>query len=136
MTDETSANERAAIGRQMLIRAAALVLLTIIAYLPIIYLRAGFIWDDDSYVINNMNLRSLAGLRDIWFKIGATPQYYPLVHTTFWIEYHLWGLNPLGYHIVNILLHAAGALALWMVLRRLRIPGVGCWLAESRREFV
>ena len=51
------------------------------------------------------------GLRQIWFKIGSEPQYYPLTHTTFWIEYHLWQLSPLGYHIDNLILHAASAIS-------------------------
>src|SRR5262245_23858300 len=90
------------------------VALVVVAYLPV--LRGGFIWDDDAYVTENLTLRSLDGLRRIWFEIGAVPQYYPLVHTTFWIEYHLWGLNAFGYHLVNVLLHATAALLLWQVL--------------------
>ena len=101
--------------------------ITLIAYLPAWH--AGFIWDDDDYVINNTTLRSLDGLRQIWFVIDALPQYYPLVHTTFWLEYHLWGLNPLGYHLVNIGLHATGAVLLWRVLKRLQLPGA--WLAAA-----
>ena len=98
-----------------------LVLATFLAYQPVWH--AGFIWDDDYYVTNNLTLRSLDGLRQIWFNLAATPQYYPLVHTSFWLEYHLWGLNPLGYHIANVLLHSLAAILLWRVLVRLQLPG-------------
>jgi len=102
-----------------------IIFLVLLAYLP--SLRAGFIWDDDYYVTQNPTLHDLGGLCRIWFQIGAVPQYYPMVHTSFWLEYHLWNLNPLGYHLVNVLLHATAALLLWQVLRRLQVPGA--WLA-------
>ena len=102
-----------------------ILLLVILAYLPA--LRDGFIWDDDSYVTENSTLHDLNGLRRIWFEVGAVPQYYPMVHTTFWLEYHLWGLNPAGFHLINVLLHGAAAILLWQVLRRLEIPAA--WLA-------
>lgn len=92
-------------------------------------LRCDFIWDDDDYVTKNHTLESLDGLRRIWFELGAVPQYYPLVHTTFWIERHLWGVNPLGYHAVNIALHALGTLLVWRLLVRLEVPGA--WLAAA-----
>ncbi len=98
-----------------------LVAVTFVAYTPV--LRAGFIWDDDEHVYENVCLRSAAGLWRIWSDPHALPQYYPLVHTSFWLEYHLWGLAPAGYHVVNVLLHAAGALLLWRVL--LRLPWFG-----------
>lgn len=84
--------------------------------------RNGFIWDDDFYVTENKTLRSLDGLRQIWFEPLATPQYYPLVHTTYWIEYRLWELDPAGYHAVNVVLHAASSVALWALLRKLAVP--------------
>ncbi len=107
--------------------AALIILLTVVAYLPA--LRGGFIWDDDSYVTENPTLRSLGGLEAIWLKPGATYQYYPLVFTSFWVEHHLWGLQPFGYHLVNVLLHAVNAVLLWRVLRRLEIAG--SWWAAA-----
>src|SRR5438045_8318040 len=84
--------------------AAALLALVCLAYLPVS--RAGFIWDDDSYVTQNPALRSVPGLRDIWFRPGAVPQYYPLTFTSFWLEYRAWRDWAFGYHAVNVLLHA------------------------------
>ncbi len=118
---------RANFIRSGILGCLAIALLTAIAYSPIIH--CGFIWDDDDYVTNNLMLRSLDGLIRIWTDPGATPQYYPFVHTSFWIEYQLWGLEPLGYHVVNILLHIANACLLWRVLSSLGIPGA--WLVAA-----
>ncbi len=107
--------------------AAALVGLTLLAYGPA--LGAGFVWDDDAYVTGNRTLRTLAGLWAIWTQPGATPQYYPLTFTSFWLEYQLWGPAPAGYHIVNVLLHAANATLVWRLLRRLTVPAA--WLAAA-----
>jgi tetratricopeptide (TPR) repeat protein len=107
--------------------AVILVVAVMLAYARLWW--AGFIWDDDDYLINNTCLRSLAGLGRIWFSPGSTSQYYPLTHTSFWIEYHLWGLNAPLYHFVNVLLHAANALLLWAVLHRLAVPAP--WLGAA-----
>lgn len=109
------------------LQGGIIILVTVLAYSPA--LRGGFVWDDDAYVTGNQTLRSAEGLRRIWFELGATPQYYPLVFTTFWTEYHLWCLDPFGYHLVNVVLHAIGAIILWRVLRRLSVPG--SWLAAA-----
>ena len=104
-----------------------LVAVTLVAYLPA--LRGQFVWDDDDYVVNNLLLHSLKGLSQIWFAPGTTPQYYPLSFTSFWVDYHLWKLNPLGYHLTNLLFQATNAILLWTLLRRLRVPGA--WLAAA-----
>ncbi|MDT8391019.1 MAG: tetratricopeptide repeat protein [Lentisphaeria bacterium] len=106
----------------------SLLVMTLAAYLPAMT-RGGFIWDDDAYIIYNKTLRDTQGLMDIWTDPQATPQYYPLVHTSYWLEYRFWGLNPTGYHVNNVLLHALAALLLWRVLKRLKIPGA--WLAAA-----
>lgn len=109
------------------ILGSILVIATVIAYQQAWHI--GYIWDDDSYVTENPTLRNLHGLWRIWSEVAATPQYYPLVHSSFWLEYHLWGLNPIGYHLVNVFLHALAAVLLWRVLVKLQIPGA--WLAAA-----
>src|SRR5439155_17734854 len=71
----------------------------------------------------NAALTSLAGLRQIWVTPKALPQYYPAVFSTFWIERHLWGTGPFGYHATNVALHALNAILVWMVLERLPVRG-------------
>src|SRR5262245_23738239 len=99
-------------------------LLVLVAYLPA--LRAGYLWDDDYYVVHNSNLVRPDGMRRIWFEPQRTVQYYPLVHTVLRAEYRLWHLHPFGYHLVNVLLHALNSILLWRILRHLAVPGA--WL--------
>jgi tetratricopeptide (TPR) repeat protein len=110
-----------------LLAAAAIVAATAVAYVPA--MRGAFVWDDDQHVVQSDQLGSLRGLARIWFVPGTIPQYYPLVHTTFWIESRLWGLHPFGYHLVNVLLHATVALLFCGLLRRLNVPGA--WFAGA-----
>ncbi len=104
-----------------------LLVMTGAAYYPAA--RAGFVWDDESYITHSRNERTPGDLWRIWTDPRSVPQYYPLVHTMFWVEYHLWGDRPAGYHVINIALHALGAVLLWRVLRRLKVPGA--WLAAA-----
>jgi tetratricopeptide (TPR) repeat protein len=107
-----------------LLAALLIVCCTLLAYLPA--LNGGLLWDDAAH-ITRPELRSLHGLWRIWSDLGATQQYYPLLHSAFWIEYKLWGDALLGYHLANLLLHAAAALLVMLIMRRLGLPGA--WLA-------
>jgi protein O-mannosyl-transferase len=102
--------------------AVALLLLglVLVAYRPV--WQAGFIWDDDGHV-TRPDLRPPSGLLRIWFEPGATQQYYPLLHSAFWIEHRLWGDAALGYHLANVVLHGTAAFLLFVLLRRLGVPG-------------
>jgi hypothetical protein len=100
--------------------AATLVVAVFLVYQPA--WQGGFVWDDDAHV-TRPELRTWYGLYRIWFDVGATMQYYPVVHSAFWVEHQLWGDATLGYHLVNILLHATVALIVVLILRRLEIPG-------------
>jgi tetratricopeptide (TPR) repeat protein len=86
------------------------------AYFPA--LGGKLVWDDDGHV-TKPELRSLHGLERIWFEVGATQQYYPVLHSAFWVEHRLWGDATLGYHLVNLCLHATAACLLVVALRRL-----------------
>ena len=101
-------------------KVAAIILAAVLPYLPA--LRGGFVWDDEPLITANPLLRTPSGLAEIWSG-SRTADYFPVTNTVFWIEHHLFGDKPTGYHALNILLQATNALLLWRVLRRLQIPG-------------
>ena len=105
--------------------AALLILATFLVYFPA--WRGEAVFDDDDHLIPP-ELASLDGLARIWTEFGAVSQYYPVTHSVFWLENQLWGHAMLGYHLVNILLHAAAALLFVAVLKKLALPGA--WLAR------
>lgn len=110
-------------------QAAALAAIALIPYLPA--LRGGWLWDDNC-VTEYPVLLSGEGPARIWLEPSSNPKerhYLPVVYTCFWIQHRLWGLAPAGYHLTNLLFHAATALVLWRLLARLRIPGA--WLAGA-----
>lgn len=82
----------------------------------------GVLWDDDAH-LTPAALRPVSGLWQIWFDLGATQQYYPLVHSAFWLMHRLWGDVTTGYHLVTILLHATSAFLVVVALTRLAVPG-------------
>jgi tetratricopeptide (TPR) repeat protein len=102
-----------------------IIILCLLAYLPA--LDAPFIWDDTFYLTENPMISAADGLRRFWFTTEA-PDYYPLTSTTWWLEWRLWGANPMPYRLVNILLHATAAILIWRVLSQLRIAGG--WIAS------
>ncbi|MGD0551685.1 MAG: hypothetical protein ABSB25_03430 [Sedimentisphaerales bacterium] len=124
MKRETDKTEKRLV---LLAGAIAIVAGCFTAYIPAI--ESGYIWDDDKYVTANPLLSAPDGLYRIWFSTDSPSQYFPLVYTTFRAEYQLWGLNPAGYHAVNVAIHCINALLLWVILRRLSIPGA--WLASA-----
>ena len=98
-------------------------LLTLIVLLGIsIYsqsLKAGFLWDDEMLIKDNIYIKHASNLGKIFTqKIGAGtgekyPFYRPLLLLSLMVDYHLWGLNPVGYHLETILFHVFAALCLY-----------------------
>ncbi len=104
-----------------IIKALFIVIVTFVVYIRAIH--GGFIWDDQTFIVENRFLLDLDGLWSIWFTTDLSHQYYPLASTIFWIERHIFGLNPIGYHTLNIALHSINALLVWVACRRLKLGG-------------
>lgn len=109
------------------IRNGAILLVALfIAYFPA--LTGAQVWDDAGH-ITPAKLRSLEGLYKIWFQFGASQQYYPLLHSAFWVEHRIWGDWVVGYHVITLLFHAIAAYLIVAIMRRLSLPGG--WLAAA-----
>jgi protein O-mannosyl-transferase len=105
---------------------------TLFAYAPVY--RAGFIWDDDGHVTRPA-LQGLSGLGKIWTQLGATQQYYPVLHTAFWLEHLAWGDAPGPYHVANVLAHSAAACLLALLVESLlAIEPTGAFRDASSRS--
>jgi tetratricopeptide (TPR) repeat protein len=98
---------------------AAILVASFAVYAPA--LGGDFVFDDDVHVTENPALEE-GGLRHIWLSSPENANYWPITWTSYWIERRLWGLDPVGYHVVNVLIHAAGACLIWAVLARLAVP--------------
>lgn len=107
-----------------------LAFIILIAYLPTLY--GGFVWDDENYIHGNRLLRNAEGLQKIWFDpkaIYLESHYWPLVYTSFWLEYKVWNQVPFGYRLDNLLLHILNTILIWVILRRMSVPWA--WLAAA-----
>lgn len=110
------------------IYAPILMALAIIAACVWVYwpcLQGDWLWDDDILITENANLRSWSGLWNIWFSPSQT-DYWPLTWTCLWMQWQLWGNNPLPYHLFSLALHIASALLVWRILAKLGLSA-GWW---------
>ncbi len=126
MFDSMASTSRVARASSDASRGLFLLGVTLGVYWPALF--GQYLWDDDAHVTKTA-LRNLDGLRRIWFELGATQQYYPLLHSAFWVEAQLWGDNVLGYHLVNVVLHVIAACLIVTICQRLSIKGA--WLAGA-----
>jgi tetratricopeptide (TPR) repeat protein len=103
--------------------------------------QAAYIWDDDEYLLNNEAVQHWNTLGELWVP-GNTALYVPMATSSLWVEHKIWGLGKAGadgvlrgtgYHMDNMLLHAGSAVLLFLILRRLKLPGgTGtAWLAAA-----
>ena len=122
---QSETTPRRALGARTWVRGLVLAIVVVVAYLGAV--RGEFLWDDDLHVTANPTIIGPLGLKEIWTTAAAN--YFPLVLTNFWVQHALWGLEPLGYHLVTLACHALSAVLLWRVLAQLRVRGA--WLGAA-----
>src|SRR5437899_802029 len=102
-----------------------IVLVTSAAFLPALqnqFLR----WDDHRNFLENPHYRGLGWTQLRWMWTTHLGHYIPLTWMTLGLDCLLWGMNPVGYPLTSLLLHAANAVVFFFVVRRLltrALPG-------------
>ena len=98
-------------------------LLAAISYFPA--LNAGFVWDDLIFMVDEPAIQQWSGISQIWLSPTDLDEqhYWPVVYSSFWLEHKLWGMEPTGYHAVNIFLHFVNCLLIWLLMLRLQVTG-------------
>src|SRR5436190_1492711 len=74
-------------------------------------------WDDDINFLTNPHYRGLGGEQLSWmFRTTLMGHWHPLTWITLGLDYSLWGMNPIGYHLTSLALHAANTVLLYLVV--------------------
>jgi Tfp pilus assembly protein PilF len=96
-------------------------LATALVYLPT--LRNGFVdFDDQTNLVENPFFRGLDASALRWMFTNLDGHYLPLTWLSFALDHRLWGMNPVGYHLTNALLHVANAVVVYVLgVRLLRL---------------
>ncbi|MFM8433932.1 MAG: tetratricopeptide repeat protein [Planctomycetia bacterium] len=122
--------------RERIMKAALIVLAGLWVYSPSYH--GDWLWDDDQLLTQNLTVQhrvspdpnvppdSLRTLAKLWFDPDGA-DYFPLSYTALWAQWPFFGLQSTGYHVTTILLHITGALLLWALLAKMRVPGA--WLS-------
>ncbi|MEI7481534.1 MAG: tetratricopeptide repeat protein [Elusimicrobiota bacterium] len=106
--------------RVSVIAPLAIALVTFLVFSGV--LRNEFVnWDDDLNFLNNFHYRGLGPAQIHWMFTNLLGHYIPLTWLTLGLDYVLWGMNPAGYHLTNLLLHCANAMVFYFVGRRLLV---------------
>jgi Flp pilus assembly protein TadD len=107
-------------GRIRTTIAIVLAAVTVLVYLPVLH--NGFVnYDDPDYILNNPHVRAgLTWSGMVWaFQSSVASNWHPLTWISHMIDSGLFGVNPAGHHLVNVLLHTANAVLLFLLLSRL-----------------
>src|SRR3990170_2381778 len=81
-----------------------------------------FVYDDSVTIVKNNLIKNWKNFHTLfsfnYFILSGEMSYRPVVTLTYFIDYSLWGLNPTGFHLTNLLLQAANTLLFYLFLKR------------------
>jgi tetratricopeptide (TPR) repeat protein len=108
-----------------ILQVLVIVAATLWIYWPALH--GDWLWDDDLAITGNSITQSPTGLSIIWFEPGRQLDYYPVKSSVQWLQWRLWGMDTLGYHLTNIFLHTLSAFLVWRLLGKfhLRLAWLG-----------
>jgi protein O-mannosyl-transferase len=115
---------------------ALVFLLTLVCFLPAV--SGAFLnWDDNVNFQDNPSFRGGSSLDRWWAAVTSTlfGHYIPLTRLSWSLNHAVGGMNPWGYHLVNVLLHAGNAALAYLVMRRLLAAARGRGGGEGRPPF-
>lgn len=108
-------------GQKTFILSSALLtaVITFLVYIP--SLQNDFVnWDDDEYILEELNIRSIdLNLLKKIFTTVFLSNWHPLTTFSYALDYSVWGLNPWGYHLINIVFHALNTFLVFILAVRL-----------------
>jgi len=105
--------------KRLLLRALLIVAAGFWVFSPALH--GDWLMDDDLYLTQNPLLNDPARLWKIWFAPGSLTEYYPIEASAQAVQWHLWHMNTLGYHLTNLILHILGALLVWRLLAKFKL---------------
>lgn len=94
-----------------------------------------FIWDEEEIIVKNPIIKEWRYLPFLFktdiFGVQIKPGgfYRPLYIFSFMLDYHIWGLNSVGYHLFSVLVHILNALLLYILILKLCLERKVAWLA-------
>jgi tetratricopeptide (TPR) repeat protein len=115
-----------------LVAAAVLAAIVLAVFLPVVSFQFTH-YDDDKQILGNPYIRSLRPGNVWWiFTHFCIASYYPVRLLSFAVDHHFWGLDPTGYHLTNVLLHAANVLLVFWLLLRICAAGLPTRRADGQ----
>lgn len=112
---------------------ASLIILVVVFLVFLPSLNNEFVnYDDHAYIYENPLIRSLAGdnLKKMFFSVQQN-NWIPLTWVSLAIDYQLFGLQPLGYHLINIIIHSFNAVLLFILF----VLSVGLYEKKLNKHF-
>ncbi|NQV04726.1 MAG: tetratricopeptide repeat protein [Candidatus Omnitrophica bacterium] len=86
------------------------------------FIKGVFLFDDKALIIDNPYIKNFSHIKDIFTThlfhgSGIYSNFYrPIQSLSFMLDYHLWGLNPFGYHLVSVLIHILNSVMVYFLI--------------------